>query len=157
MTEKYTTFVDNFLCYYKIRNDFFLDFGLSRLASLQYIQYHVAGFYKPTIPQSPPSHLRDYSTCNNAKLEFFHYFCSKLWAKWMVLEKWSPSWGFEPRTSRSWVLLTTRPQLLAPDKMINSFNKVKKCFLFLLLRKKLQLDNWNVKIKLITNACRPME
>jgi hypothetical protein len=30
---------------------FFLDFGLSRLTSLQFIQYHVAGFYKPTIPQ----------------------------------------------------------------------------------------------------------
>jgi hypothetical protein len=36
---------------------FFLDFGLSWLTSLQFIQYHVAGFYKPTIPQSPPSHL----------------------------------------------------------------------------------------------------
>ena len=43
--------------------DFFLllDFGLSRLTSLQFIQYHVAVFYKPTIPQSPPSHLRDYN------------------------------------------------------------------------------------------------
>jgi hypothetical protein len=30
------------------------DFGLSRLTSLQFIHYHVAGFYKPTIPQSPP-------------------------------------------------------------------------------------------------------
>jgi hypothetical protein len=29
-----------------------MDFGLSRLTSLQFIQYHVAGFYKPTIPQS---------------------------------------------------------------------------------------------------------
>jgi hypothetical protein len=74
-----------------------LDFGLSWLTSLQFIQYHVAGFYKPTIPQSPPSHLRDYSTCNNAKLEFFHKFCSKLWSKWMVSIV-----GFEPRTSRSW-------------------------------------------------------
>ncbi len=35
---------------------FLLDFGLSGLTSLQLIQYHVAGFYKPTIPQSPPSH-----------------------------------------------------------------------------------------------------
>ena len=33
-----------------------LDFCLSRLTNLQFIQYHVAGFYKPTIPQSPPSH-----------------------------------------------------------------------------------------------------
>ncbi len=53
---------------------FLLDFGLSRLTSLQFIQYHVAGFYKPTIPQSPPSHLQDYSICNNARLDFFHNF-----------------------------------------------------------------------------------
>ncbi len=46
-----------------------LDFGLSRLTSLQFIQYHVAGFYKPTIPQSSPFHLQDYSTCNNARFE----------------------------------------------------------------------------------------
>jgi hypothetical protein len=31
-----------------------LDFGLSRLTSLQFIHHHLAGFYKPTIPQSPP-------------------------------------------------------------------------------------------------------
>ncbi len=48
---------------------FFLDFGLSQVTCLQFIQYHVAGFYKPIIPQSPPSHLRDYSTCNNARLD----------------------------------------------------------------------------------------
>jgi hypothetical protein len=34
-----------------------LDFGQIRLTSLQFNQYHVAGFYKPTIPQSPPSHF----------------------------------------------------------------------------------------------------
>jgi hypothetical protein len=34
----------------------FLDFGLSWLTSLQFIVCYVAGFYKPTIPQSPPSH-----------------------------------------------------------------------------------------------------
>ena len=56
---------------------FFLDFGLSWLTSLQFIQYHVAGFYKPAIPQSPPSHLQDYSICNNARLEFFPNFCSQ--------------------------------------------------------------------------------
>ena len=49
---------------------FFLDFGLSQLTSLQFIHCHVAGFYKPAIPQSPPSHLQDYSICNNARLEF---------------------------------------------------------------------------------------
>jgi hypothetical protein len=60
---------------------FLLDFGLSRLTSLQFIQYHVARFYKPTIPQSPLYHLQDYSTCNNARLEFFPNFCSKLLSK----------------------------------------------------------------------------
>jgi hypothetical protein len=58
----------------QITCSFFLDFGLSRLTSLQFIQYHVAGFYKPTIPQSPPSHLRDYSICNNTRLEFSTIF-----------------------------------------------------------------------------------
>jgi hypothetical protein len=36
---------------------FLLEFGLSRLTSLQFIQYHVAGFYKLTILQSSPSHF----------------------------------------------------------------------------------------------------
>jgi hypothetical protein len=49
---------------------FFLDFGLSQLTSLQFIHCHVAGFYKPTIPQSSPSHLQEFSICNNARLEF---------------------------------------------------------------------------------------
>jgi hypothetical protein len=53
---------------------FLLDFGFIWLTSLQFIQYHVAGFYKLTIPQSPPSHLQDYSTCNNARLEFSTIF-----------------------------------------------------------------------------------
>jgi hypothetical protein len=55
----------------------FLAFGLSQLASCFcycysycFILYHVAGFYKPTIPQSLPSHFQDYSICNNARLEF---------------------------------------------------------------------------------------
>ncbi len=93
---------------------FFLDFGLSRLTSLQFIQYHLAGFYKPTIPQSPPSHLRDHSTCNNARLEFSTIFCSKLWwSKWMVPEKWS-SGGLNPgHLGHESSALTTRPQLLA--------------------------------------------
>ncbi len=44
------------------------------LTSLQFIPYHVAGFYKPTIPQSPLSHLRVYSTCNNVRLEISTIF-----------------------------------------------------------------------------------
>ncbi len=46
---------------------FFLDFGLIQLTSLQFNMYHVAEFYDPTIPKSPPSDVRDYSTCNNAR------------------------------------------------------------------------------------------
>ncbi len=67
-----------FLIFFVFVFVFLLDFGLRRLTSLQFIQYHVAGFYKPTIPQSPPSLLQDYSTCNNARLEFSTMFCSKL-------------------------------------------------------------------------------
>ncbi len=51
----------------------FFNFGRSGLTSLQFIQYHVAGFYKLTIPQSPPSHLWDYSICDNARLEFSQF------------------------------------------------------------------------------------
>ncbi len=61
-------FFETLLCskmYYRLIVFFLLDFGLSWLTSLQFIHYYVAGFYKPTIPQSPPSHQRDYSTCNN--------------------------------------------------------------------------------------------
>ncbi len=53
---------------------FFLEFGLSRLTSLQFFLCRVAGFYKPTIPQSPPSNFWDYSTFNNARLEFSTIF-----------------------------------------------------------------------------------
>jgi hypothetical protein len=44
---------------------FFFGFGLSQLTSLQFIQYHVAGFYKPTILQS---YLQDYSTTQHATM-----------------------------------------------------------------------------------------
>ncbi len=49
----------------KIVEDFFFCWTL-----VSVILYHVAGLYKPTIPQSPPSHLQDYSICNNARFEF---------------------------------------------------------------------------------------
>jgi hypothetical protein len=67
-----------FVIYFYFYFLFWLGFGLSRLTSLQFIQYHVAGFYKPTIPQSPPSHFQDYSTCNNARLEFSTIFFQAL-------------------------------------------------------------------------------
>ena len=31
---------------------------------------HLAGFYKPTTPQYPPSHLQDYSTHSSARFIF---------------------------------------------------------------------------------------
>ncbi len=95
---------------------FLLDFGLSWLTSLQFIQYHVAGFYKLTIPQSPPSHLRDYSTCNNARWEFSTIFCSKLWSKWMVPENGFHNGGLNPGPlGLESSALTTRPRLLANE------------------------------------------
>jgi hypothetical protein len=89
------------ICFYKFPFYFFLDFGLSRLTSLQFIQYQVAGFYKPTIPQSPPSNLRDYSTCNNASK--FLLFClvqtsSVSWPNQMCkLQSGSSSHHHQPR------------------------------------------------------------
>ncbi len=41
---------------------------LSWLADkLHFILSYKAGFYKQNTPQSPPSHLQDYSKCNNAR------------------------------------------------------------------------------------------
>jgi hypothetical protein len=54
--------------------DFFVFVGLWS-QSADKLTIH-SGFYKPTIPQSPPSHLQDYSTCNNARLEFSTIFVS---------------------------------------------------------------------------------
>ncbi len=94
---------------------FFLDFGLSRLTSLQFIQYHVAGFYKPTIRHSTPSLLQDYSICNNARLEFSTNFCSKLFDP----NEWCLKNGLHSGDSNSQPFsyessaLTTRPRLLA--------------------------------------------
>jgi hypothetical protein len=93
---------------------FLLDFGLSRLTSLQFIQYHVAGFYKPTIPQSPPSHLRDYSTCNNARLEFSTIFVTSLDPNEWCLKNCLHSGGLNPGPlGHESSALTTRPRLLA--------------------------------------------
>ena len=43
---------------------------IGQLRSSNFILYPGTGLYKPTIPQYPPSHLQDYRTYNNAKLEF---------------------------------------------------------------------------------------
>jgi hypothetical protein len=93
---------------------FLLDFGLSRLTSLQFIQYHVAGFYKPTIPQSPPSHLQDYSKCNNARLEFSTIFVPSFDPNEWCLKNGLHSGGLNPGPlGLESSALTTRPRLLA--------------------------------------------
>ncbi len=72
----------------------------------------LAGFYKPTIPQSPPSLLQDYSTCNNARLEFSTVFVPRFDPNECCLKNGLHSRGIESRTSWSWVFcLTTRPRV----------------------------------------------
>jgi len=87
-----------------------LDVGLSWLTSLQFILCFVAGFYKPTIPQSPPSHSRDYSTCNNARLEFSTIFVASFDPnEWCLKNSGDLNPG--PLFNES-VALITRPWLL---------------------------------------------
>ena len=96
---------------------FLLDFGLSWLTSLQFIQYHVAGFYKPTIPQSPPSHLQDYSTCNNARLEFSTIFVPSIDPNEWCLKNGLHSGGLNPGPLvHKSSALTTRLRLLSKEK-----------------------------------------
>ncbi len=91
-----------------------LDFGLSQLPSLQFNQYHVAGFCKPTIPQSPPSHLQDYNICNNARLKFSTIFVPSFdpieWCRKNGLHTGGLNPGPLGHESSA---LTTRPWLLA--------------------------------------------
>jgi len=95
--------LSGFYCIIIIIILFFLDFGLSQLTSFQFIQYHVAGFYKQTIPQSPPSHLQDYSTCNNARLEFSTIFVPSFDPNEWCLKNGLHS-GFEVWTQDLWVM-----------------------------------------------------
>jgi hypothetical protein len=93
---------------------FFFDFGLSRLTSLQFIQYYVAGFYKPKIPQSPPSHLPDYSTCNNARLKCPTIFVPSFDPNERCLKNGLHSGDLNPGPlGHESYDLTTRPRLLA--------------------------------------------
>ncbi len=87
----------------------------SQLAkSLQFIQYHVAGFYKLTIPQSPPSSLRDYRTCNNARLEFSTIFVPSFDPNEWCRKNGLHSGGLNPGPlGHESSTLTTRPRLLA--------------------------------------------
>jgi hypothetical protein len=61
-------------------------------------------FYKPTISQGPPSHLRDYSTCNNACLEFSTIFVPSFDPNEWCLKNGLYSGGLNPGPlGRSWV------------------------------------------------------
>ncbi len=105
---------------------FLLDFGLSQLTSLQFIQYHVAGFYKPTIPQSPPSHLWDYSTCNNARLEISTIFVPSFDPNEWCLKNSLYSGGLNPEAlSHESSALSTRPRQLALKFFTLYFLKIK--------------------------------
>jgi hypothetical protein len=94
---------------------FFLDLGLSQLTSLQFVHCHVAGFYKPTIPQSPPSHLQDYSICNNARLEFSTNFFVPSFdpIEWCLKNGLHSGGSNSQPFSHESSALTTRPRLLA--------------------------------------------
>jgi hypothetical protein len=112
-----------------------LDFGLSRLTSLQFFQYHVAGFYKPTIPQSPP-YLRDYSICNNARLEFSTIFVPSFDPNEWCLKNGLLCGGLNPGPlGHESSALTTRPRLLRIFYIYFSFH-YEVFFNFLFLTKK---------------------
>ncbi len=67
---------------------------------------YVAGFYKLKLSQSPPSHLQDYSICNNARLEFSTIFVPSIDPnEWCLTNSLFPL----SHKSAAW---TTRPQLL---------------------------------------------
>jgi hypothetical protein len=94
---------------------FLFDFGLSRLTSLQFIQYHVAGFYKPTIPQSPPSHFAGLQHMQQCQVRVFHkYFFKAFDPNEWCLKNGLHSWGLNPGPlGHESSALTTRPRLLA--------------------------------------------
>ncbi len=97
---------------------FFWGFGISQLTRLQFIHYHVARFYKPTIPQRPPSHLRDYSICNNARLIFTWFLIQAFDPNEWGLKNGFHSWGLNPGPlGHESSALTTRPRLLAKLKL----------------------------------------
>ncbi len=94
--------------------DLFFFFWTLVSVSLQFIHCHVAGFYKPTIPQSPPSHLQDYSICNNAKLEFSTNFVPSFDPiEWCLKNDLHSGGSNSQPFSHESSALTTRPRLLA--------------------------------------------
>jgi hypothetical protein len=74
----------------------------------------VAGVYKLTIPQSPPSHLRDYSLFNNARFEFSTIFVTSFDPNEWCLKNGLHSGGLHPGPlGHESFALTTRPRLIA--------------------------------------------
>ncbi len=134
--------VQRIVLLFRLKFFFFLsDFGLSWLTSLQFIQYNVAGFYKPSIPQSPPSHLQVYSICNNARLEFPTIFVPSFDPNEWCLKNGLHSGGLNPGPlGHESSALTTRPRLLTYDwSLFNYLEKnnlsVQRNFLFLPVQK----------------------
>jgi len=83
-------------------------------------------FYKQTIPQSPPSHLRDYSTCNNARLEFPQIFVPSFDPNEWCLKNGLHSGGLNPGPlGHESSALTTRPRLLALIQYVYIFSQFK--------------------------------
>jgi hypothetical protein len=67
----------------------------------------------PTIPQSPPSHLQDYSICNNARLEFSTIFVPSFDPYEWCLKNGLQSGGLNPGPlGHESSALTTRTRLL---------------------------------------------
>jgi hypothetical protein len=65
--------------------------------------YYVAGIYKTTITQSPPSHLQDYSICNNARLEFSTNFVPSFDPNELLLKNGQPPfWGLRKVKLITW-------------------------------------------------------
>ncbi len=102
------------------------DFGLSQLTSLQFILYHASGFLKPTIPQSPSSHLQDYSICNNSRIEFSTNFVPSFDPIEWCLKSGLHSGGSnsQPFSYESSALII-RPRLLAFSSKSFEFGKIK--------------------------------
>ncbi len=81
--------------------------GLSLLTSLQFIIWYVAGFYKPTIPQSPSSYLQDYCTYTSfQRLKFsallFQALKNFAWKIVSTIEVWPTTSRPKPQQLSQW-------------------------------------------------------
>jgi hypothetical protein len=89
---------------------------------------------KSTLPFAGLQHMQQ---CH---VNFHSIFAPGFWSKWMVPEKWSPQWGFEPTTSKSWVFclnhLTMATRL---HEFVYHSLDAKCCFIILLQYKFISL------------------